>query len=167
MINIESENVQKMNKNMTAYRDSKTGKNDIKLSITLKEKEQRNGDLMEYLLDFGLAGKLEEQLKEMLDKNTEGYRRYKRMECGGRWTDKCKEFKGYPLAYCIVIVRDDDVEIVDVCGNRVDAIKGAGMIWNNLNELDKRRVAVEVRAYDDINELGDYDVIEWLDERSN
>ena len=163
MNRIENDNVRKLNKNMTAYIDAETGDETIKMSFTLRDKDKRNGDLMEYLLDFGLAGKLNEQILDLLDKNTEGYRKFKRTECDGRWTEDCKEFVPEKLEYCIVTLDDEDkTKLCYLTYDRTEAIKEAGKIYMSLNELDKRRLKVEIRVYDGEKGNSRFDVIQWL-----
>lgn len=86
-IRFESENVQKINDCLVAYRNE--DKTSYRLTLEL---DDMSDDLKEYLFDFGLAGILEKHLVKILNDSTKGYIKWRAENSNGTWTKECLKF---------------------------------------------------------------------------
>lgn len=156
-------NETRLNDLMKTYTDSETGKEVTELTLKFSEKDLRNYDLKEWLLDFGLAGKLEKQLKSVLAYNTTGYTMWKRKNTNGRWTEDCIAFDGTKevVKYHVTdSVNGQENEILTT-EDRIEAIKKAGSYYNDLSITDRKIHTIEIKVYDDEIEKNRVDIIPW------
>lgn len=89
-IELNNNRIQKMNDCLTAYLDEEGEVEKYELKLEL---DGKNKDIIEFLVDYGLAGKIKTRLMKMLRDYTKGYIEWKQENTGGRWTKDCDKFR--------------------------------------------------------------------------